>query len=140
MTIHSAFTPYPSGWNDTQVNLSTTIGATGTEGLAATTMTDIATTLTDYETIATTTVNITIFPTFNTTGFGYPNLTGPDPTDASENSFGKRQTCVMVSATIDGHLASWCNDWDGSTAVHESTYITTSKRPNNHSLDFSFRD
>jgi len=122
------------------MNLSTAIGATGTEGLVATTVTDIAITLTDYETIATTTVNITVFPAFNTASFGCSKLTEPDPADTNENSFGKRQTCVMVSATIDGQLASWCNDWDGSTTVHESTYVTTSKRPNNHSLDFSFRD
>ena len=37
----------------------------------------------------------------------------------------KRQTCSMIFAQISGQWASWCNNWDGSTVVAQSTYETT---------------
>ena len=44
------------------------------------------------------------------------------------SGFEKRQICTMISATFpNGEIASWCNNWDGSTVNQQTTYTATCK-------------
>jgi hypothetical protein len=90
-------------------------------------------TVTEYTTVATTTVDVTAYPstsvvngtqTANPTSTSTESALGYSGTNATYSN-GKRQVCTLVYATISGNLASWCNDWDGHTVFHHSTYTST---------------
>jgi hypothetical protein len=90
-------------------------------------------TVTEYTTVATTTIDVTAYPstivvngtqTVNSTSTYTESALGYSGTNATYSN-GKRQVCTLVYATISGNLASWCNNWDGHTVFHHSTYTST---------------
>lgn len=106
------------------------------------------TTLTVYSTVATTTVSGPVYPssisianatqTTNSTTTGTDSALGYSGTNATwENSYGKRQVCTLVYATVSGNLASWCNNWDGHTVFHHLTYSSTCEQdvPSSEAID-----
>lgn len=94
------------------------------------------TTVTLFTTVATTTVNVTAYST--TISIANATQTVNSKSTCTESALGfsgtnvtweninvKRQVCTLVYATISGNLASWCNNWDGHTVFHHSTYTST---------------
>ena len=131
----SPYYPWTNGTN------SSTIfgGASGSGGPSksyCTTITVHNTTMTKFTTVVATTVSVTGYQTTvsianatrttNSTSTGTESAFGYSGTNATwKNTYGKRQVCNLVYATISGNLASWCNNWDGHTVFHESTYSST---------------
>lgn len=90
-------------------------------------------TVTEYTIVATTTSYVISYPgtmevngtqTVNSTSSPTESVLGYSGTNATF-SYGKRQVCTLVYASISGNLASWCNNWDGHTVFHHSTYTST---------------
>ena len=131
----SPYYPWSNGTNS-----STLFGGASSSGKPSksygTTVTVHNTTVTVYSTVATTTVSGPVYPstisianatqTTNSTITGTDSALGYSGTNATwENTYGKRQVCTLVYATVSGNLASWCNNWDGHTVFHHSTYSST---------------
>lgn len=147
------FTIPSGGWNATS-SVSTVADASGTEPsslpvwsslsqsnsssdtLYASTVTTAATVTIE---VSTEVVTITEPPlpayatdTASTNGPGAPLSDGYDsPIEIFDNSpLQKRQICTLISATIDGELASWCNNWSGQSVLTYTSWETTGKSRN----------
>lgn len=149
VTSQPAFGSLTSGWNATN---STQVG--GMSNSASGSSTTSSGTTHGHLTNPLTALNVSAAAATSSSAeqssfAPYPTPSGPvygfepcayvtnqtNTTGTSALSFGKRQTrantpsevCTPVFATINGQLASWCNNWDGSTVVSVSTYTTTRK-------------
>jgi hypothetical protein len=126
--------PKSYGWNASSTSSTVAAGASGSVSIlpippvSHTTVTNLTTifitsSITAYPTMtATTTTNCS-----EETGYGYGfGSAYPSP---SGDGIGlvKRQTCTIVSATLNGNVVSWCNNWDGSTVVPQTSFTTTCK-------------
>lgn len=138
-TGHLPFTSPSAGWNCT--NTTTAIDATGTNSLSIPTGSTLSPSASEpaYTTsIVTVTAVSTEFVTATTPSSSA--ITEPASVDAYDaaveifdnGNLEKRQTCVLVYATIGGQLASWCNNWSGRTVLTYTTWETTGKKPMNH--------
>ena len=131
-TLHTAFTPDPHGWNHTSGYYppGPTFGTAGTAGTAGTgrpwgTRPTFShrSTVTFNATSATTTYSI---PSYSS--LSLPPISQPPSLPSYGFPLEKRQTCTEISATFsNGHVESWCANWDGSTVVQHTSYETTSK-------------
>jgi hypothetical protein len=125
--------PKSYGWNCTSSTM-----ASGASGSASKMPIPLATrtTVTNLTTIIVT-ANITAYPTMSTsrptfseeTAHGYGFDSGYGSLSGYGTGIGKRQTCTLVYATLNGNVVSWCNNWDGSTVVIQTSFSTTCKRP-----------
>jgi hypothetical protein len=136
---YNGSSPYYPWTNGT--GSSTLHGASGS-GISTSygkTVTVHNTTMTQYTTVVVATTSITIYPitisianatqTTNSASTGTVSSLGFSGTNATfESILSKRQVCTLVYATISGNLASWCNNWDGHSVFHHSTYISTCKQ------------
>lgn len=130
---HVPFTSPAAGWNYTNTD-STVFDATGTNpGLVPTGSTLAPSSpeplySNDVVTVtAVTTEFVTATRPSSSAITELPSLNGFDaPIEIFDNEvLDKRQTCVLISATIGGQLASWCNNWAGSTVLTYTTWETT---------------
>jgi hypothetical protein len=129
--------PKSYGWNSTSSMI--VAGASGSVSRLPIPMVS-HTTVTNLTTIFTT-ANITAYPTMSATstttlsyleetGYGYGFGSGSaSPSSGYDTGIIKRQTCTLVYATLNGDLVSWCNNWDGSTVVAQTSFTTTCKNP-----------
>ncbi|EXJ85793.1 hypothetical protein A1O1_06161 [Capronia coronata CBS 617.96] len=141
----SAFASPSSGWNITYSNSSIlgtgtggypTVGTgaagssilangTGASGprssygaVSTVTLTNIVHTITQSVT-----VNATSAPA---SGYIPPNYGyGSSKSSEDHDNVEKRQTCVWITATIDGQEVGWCNNWDGSRTLTYTSWETT---------------
>ena len=143
-TIHRPFPlstggifPGPSsyGWNSTNTFSTIAVGASGSISILPIPLVTY-TTITNLTTVFLT-ANITAYPTISPTsllGFseeiGYGSGFGSGYASPSDydTSLVKRQTCTLVYATLNGAVVSWCNNWDGSTVMIQTSFRTTCKR------------
>lgn len=126
--------PKSYGWNSTSSTIAA--GASGSVSRLPVPLVS-HTTVTNLTTVFTT-MNITEYPTMSVTPttissyseeteYGYGFGSGY----ASQSDFGtglvKRQICTLVYATLNGNVVSWCNNWDGSTVLTQTSFSTTCK-------------
>jgi hypothetical protein len=152
-TGHLPFTSPSAGWNYTNTD-STAIDATGTNPLsipAGSTLSPSASESVYTTNIVTVTAVSTEFVTATDSsssaitqpasvdGYGGLPSNGYDtPVEIFDNeNLEKRQTCVLVYATIGGQLASWCNNWSGRTVLTYTIWETTGKKPLNSIITLS---
>jgi hypothetical protein len=143
-TIHHPFTlstggifPVTNsyGWNSTNTSSAVATGASGSVNILPIPLVTY-TTVTNLTTV-TLTVNVTAYPTISSTSaigsseeteYGYGFGLGHASPSGYDTGIGKRQTCTLVYATLNGDVVSWCNNWDGSTAVIQTSFVTTCKQ------------
>lgn len=149
-TGHVPFTSPSAGWNST-TNEPITIDPTGTNPIPVIPGSTLSPSTSASEPIVTTNiVTVTAVTTefVSPTGYSAPAITQPPSVadygavpangyDASVKAFAdgnleKRQTCVLIYATIGGQLASWCNNWSGRTVLTYTHWETTGNYPNHH--------
>jgi hypothetical protein len=131
----SPYYPWTNGTNTSTI-FGGTSGSGGPSKSYRTTITVHNATMTKYTTVVATTISVTAYPatisianatqTTNSTSTGTESAFGYSGTNATwKNTYDKRQVCTLVYATISGNLASWCNNWEGHTVFHYSTYSST---------------
>lgn len=143
-TIHRPFTlstggifPVPNsyGWNTTNTCSAVAAAASGSVSILPIPLVTY-TTVTNLTTVFLT-ANITAYPTISPTspissseeiGYGYGFGLGYASPSGYDTGLGKRQTCTLVYATLYGDVVSWCNNWDGSTVVTQTSFGTTCKQ------------
>ena len=143
-TIHSPFPlstggiftgPKSYGWNSTSTFSVLASGASGSVSIMPIPNMGNTTTVTNLTTVLVT-ANVTAYPTRSasstatcsdetTYGYGFGSYASPSHYGTG---IAKRQTCTIVSATIDGAVVTWCNNWDGSTVVPQTSFTTTCKQ------------
>jgi hypothetical protein len=125
--------PKSYGWNSTSTMAEGASGSVSKLPIPLVTHT----TITNLTTVIVT-ANITAYPTMiatststflEETAHGYGFDSGYDSPGGYGTGLGKRQTCTLVYATLNGNVVSWCNNWDGSTVVIQTSFSTTCKRP-----------
>lgn len=130
-TNHSAFSMPTSGWNGIMVGSWVGSASTAESGTGSSTANDAVSVLTVTASIATVYQTFTITETSSVPpNLGYEFVDSGASSPGSPVGFealGKRQTCVWISATIDGQEVGWCNNWGGpgSTLTYTS-WDTTS--------------
>ncbi|KAI1619864.1 hypothetical protein EDD37DRAFT_698293 [Exophiala viscosa] len=147
-TVRAPFSAPSGGWNSTSANAYGWTAAAGTAGTTSSVLvapTGTAGTISPYgvtststviNTISTITENVTISVTSAPTygyvppAYGLPGSSdqyGYDTPDPSINNgdVEKRQTCVWITATINGQQVGWCNNWDGTTTLTYTSWETT---------------
>jgi hypothetical protein len=127
--------PNSYGWNSTNASSTIAAGASGSVSIfpippvTYTTVTNLTTVFL--------TANITAYPAITPTptisfseetGYGYGFGSGYASPSGYDTGLGKRQTCTLVYATLNGDVVSWCNNWDGSTVVIQTSFRTTCKQ------------
>lgn len=129
-TAHPPFTSPPTGWNLTSTASTTLDPAETQETLTYSENISIVTVTTASVQVVTITEPSVATITANSLasgGYGFETEYGYDiPAPTSENGgIVKRQTCVWISATISGHVAHWCNNWDGQSVLTYTSWETT---------------
>ncbi len=138
--VHSAFTIPAGGWNGSNsagssvfgpATAGTGFGQSGTGSTAPLTSSSaLQSASTDSAWTSTVTEIATVYatvPAESVPGYDTPSVYGYGTDAPASDDLEKRQTCVMISATIGGVLASWCNNWGGSTKLTFTTWETTSE-------------
>ncbi|KIV96799.1 hypothetical protein PV10_00616 [Exophiala mesophila] len=134
VTSHVPFTSHTEGWNLTCTHTTTldpvdaqngTISSSG-PFITTVTATSIQVVTVTQPAISTITESSTIpGGYFQESEYGY-NI----PARPVENGdIAKRQTCIWISATISGHVAHWCNNWDGQSVLTFTSWETTITPP-----------
>lgn len=122
-----------SGWNATRTSSTLAGGVSGSVTVLPIPSLGTVTSfnnLTSTLPLGNTTVSPMITATStlsSTTDIGYGYESGYAFPGGYGTGLGKRQICTLVSATISGEVASWCNNWDGSSIVVETSFSTTCK-------------
>lgn len=132
-TSHVPFTSPSAGWNYTNTE-STAFDATGSgptsvptgstlspsepEPIYSTDVVTVTAVSTQFVT-ATEAASSAITEPASFKGFDAPLEIFDD------GALDKRQTCVLISATIGGQVASWCNNWAGNTVLTYTSWETT---------------
>jgi len=127
--------PNSYGWNSTNTFSTIAAGASGSVSILPIPLVTY-TTVTNLTTVFLT-ANITAYPTISPTpplsfseetGYGYGFGSGYASPSGYDTGLGKRQICTLVYATLNGAVVSWCNNWDGSTVVIQTSFRTTCKQ------------
>lgn len=132
ITAHAPFTSPPEGWNLTGTDattldpVSTQHDSTSSAGPMITTVTATSVQVVTVTQPATSTITDgDIIPGGYVQGSEYGYNIPARPLDNAD--IVKRQTCVWISATISGHVAHWCNNWDGQSVLTFTSWETTSR-------------